>query len=388
MGVHPPAVATPRSVSTARPRAPLVWLLRGDRPGDNQQAEAVAKGLPWPAVDKYVRVRAVFAERKPRVRASLHHLDLAGSDRLAPPWPDLVVTMGRRLSMVALWIRKQHAASGASGRTRIVLVGKPSGRSHEFDLVVASAETPLPPQPHVMPIGLPLLRVDPLAVASEAAAYRDELGTRAEPRTALFIGGPTHPFRFDLDVLSELIDRVLARVEESGGSLAVTTSPRTPAPFHGLLRERLAGRAWLYCFARESGRNPYRALLGTADLIVVTGDSLSMLVEVARLSRPLSIYPLPLDRPRTRTRISRLVARTILPSTGDPSGTRILSPLGYALYRAGLVRYSRDFDALHRLLVERELAAWWSSGFSRGDVAAPDELGPVTRRIEAMLATG
>ena len=60
----------------------------------------------------------------------------------APSWPpgewvngtpDLVITAGRRLSCVALWIKQ---ASG--GRTRIVLIGKPRGGAPEFDLVVAA----------------------------------------------------------------------------------------------------------------------------------------------------------------------------------------------------------------------------------------------------------
>ena len=41
------------------------------------------------------------------------------------------------------------------------------------------------------------------------------------------------------------------------------------------------------------GDNPYHALLGLADRFVVTGDSISMMVEVARLGKPLAIFALP-----------------------------------------------------------------------------------------------
>ena len=42
-----------------------------------------------------------YVDGKPWVRPSLHHIDLARSDALEPPWPDLIITVGRRPSMAA-----------------------------------------------------------------------------------------------------------------------------------------------------------------------------------------------------------------------------------------------------------------------------------------------
>ena len=46
----------------------------------------------------------------------------------------------------------------------------------------------------------------------------------------------------------------------------------------------------------KPAENPYLALLGLADRFVVTSDSVTMMVEVARLGRPLAIFELPLVR--------------------------------------------------------------------------------------------
>ena len=100
----------------------------------------IAPALGWPCERKYVHMRAPYVLGKPRVEPSLHHIDLARSDPLEPPWPDLVITIGRRPSMVALWIAEQ-----SGGRTRLVLLGKPSGMMERFDLVIAGAEAQLPP---------------------------------------------------------------------------------------------------------------------------------------------------------------------------------------------------------------------------------------------------
>ena len=73
-----------------------VWLLLGDKAGDNAQVLALAEALGFACERKVLRPREPFVKGKPRVRASLHHLDPARSDRLEPPWPDLVITIGLR----------------------------------------------------------------------------------------------------------------------------------------------------------------------------------------------------------------------------------------------------------------------------------------------------
>ena len=97
-----------RAVGGAR----RVWLLLGDKPGDNAQVEAVALALGWPCERRTLHW-ARYTARKAAFRATLDHVDRARSDPLEPPWPDLVLTIGRRPSMVALWIEAQ-----SGGRTR------------------------------------------------------------------------------------------------------------------------------------------------------------------------------------------------------------------------------------------------------------------------------
>src|SRR5262249_56918389 len=106
-----PAADDPAASAAERPdgrrQPPLVWLLLADKVGDNAQVRTIADALPWPAVEKHLRVQPQFATAKPAVIPSLHHLDRARCDPLEPPWPDLVITIGRPMSMVALWIQEQ-----------------------------------------------------------------------------------------------------------------------------------------------------------------------------------------------------------------------------------------------------------------------------------------
>lgn len=359
---------------------PRVWLLVGDRPGDNRQVEALADGLAWPAERKYLRVLPDYAASKPKVVSSLHHLDLDHSHPLEPPWPDLVITMGRRLSMAALWIRDR-----SEGRAKLVLVGKPSGRLDDFDLIVASAENPLPRRPNVMPVDLPLLRLDRSLLAAAETEWAPRLAALKQPVTALLVGGPTKPFLFDADDAAQMIERVARSATDAGGSLFVSTSPRTPAAFDEILRRGLPAGSVLHCFTPDSGSNPYLGLLALADTFVVTADSISMLVEVARLGKPLAIYPLRVGKPRIPTRIARRLAGRILSSTADGRAIRALEPLGYALYRAGLIRHARSFGTIHDVLVRDGLAVHFGQGLPTGGREARDELPRVIARIEQLV---
>jgi mitochondrial fission protein ELM1 len=135
----------------------------GDKPGDNAQVEAIEQALPWPCVHKHIQVLEPYMFGKPKVGPTLYHIDRDRSDPLEPPWPDLILTSGRRPANVALWIREQSA-----GHTRIVLVGKPSSRPDDYDLVVYSAENQFPPLPNLQAISLPLMRVDETQIAQAA----------------------------------------------------------------------------------------------------------------------------------------------------------------------------------------------------------------------------
>jgi hypothetical protein len=325
---------------------PRTWLLLGEKAGDNAQVLAIAEALGWPCETRRIAMQERWRLGKPRVRASLAHVDLARSDALEPPWPDLVIAIGRRLSSVALWIQQQ-----SRGAARLVLVGWPRRLARRFDLVVTSAQYRSGRHPNVLQLGLPLMRVDREAVAAAARAWEPRLAALPRPLTALLVGGPTKPVRFDAEVARDLARRAAA--QRDGGTLYATTSRRTPAAVVEALAESLPPGSQLFRWRPDAADNPYLALLGTADRFVVTSDSITMLVEVARLGRPLAVFALPPAPGRFWRRIAS----------------------------------RRDLDAIPALLVERGLAVRLGEPFRAVAEAAPDELARVAERIRALFAT-
>jgi uncharacterized protein len=367
------AVRSSAELSAPHRTAPgRVWLLLGDKPGDNAQVEAVVEALGWRCEHKLLHWRAPYATRKPRFRVTLDHLDRSLSAPLEPPWPDLILTIGRRPSMVALWIKQQSA-----GRSRIVLFGKPSGLMTRFDLVVAGAEVQLPALPNVLPIRLPLMRARGEAIAEAVALWQPRLTALPRPLIGLLVGGPTVPFVFDRRVSAQL-GRLAAEIGAAGGTPYVTTSRRTPRALVEHLRTQLPERARMFQWTPETTDNPYLALLDLADGFVVTGDSVSMLAEVVRARKPLAILELPLGRFGAIDQIRRGLLRQLFHG-GGPRGLLAVAT------RAGLLGATRDFQAFHRMLFDAGLAVRAGEPLVQPIGAVPDDLPAVVARIRGLI---
>lgn len=360
-----PAAPMPRSAS------PRIWLVLGDKLGDNAQVEAIAEALGLPCERKKLRFKPRYQHAKPSFKASLYHVDEAASDRLEPPWPELILTVGRRPSMAALWARRQ-----SGGRARLVLIGRPKRHAEEFDLIISTPQYLIPDRANVVRLSLPLMRADPAAIQAEVARWKDRLGTLPRPLTGVLVGGPTKPFQLNAEVARDLVARVAETLGREG-TLFISTSRRTPPEVVDALESVLPENAELFRWQAERRDNPYLALLGLADRCVVTGDSTSMMVEALRAGQPLVIYPLPTgDRG-----LHRLITTALGPSKAGAPTTLISE----GIYRLGLVGYGRDLTALHGDLIRRGLAVPIGELPPKAPAEIPDDLGKVIERIRALL---
>jgi uncharacterized protein len=364
------------SDSAGSGRTPTVWLLLSDKTGDNAQLQVIADALPWTSEPKQIWVRPEFADAKPRVAASVHHVDLARSDPLQAPWPDLVITIGRRMSMVALWIKEQ-----SQGHTKIALIGPPKRMLHRFDLAVASVQYRLSARPNLLRINFPLQRIDMAAIHAEAAAWRGEFKSLRRPLIAVMVGGRTKAVRFDEAVARQLAAGIAELAAREKGTLIVTTSRRTPDAVIAVLERMLPPGSILHRWTPGGARNPYRALLGLADRFVVTSDSVSMLMEIGRLGKKLAIYPLPLSSILGSGALGGAVQR-VLPKSVARRLRRTISDLAD---RLGAVGHDRDLTAIHRLMVKEGHAVWFGDAFPPVNRPLPDELSAVVSRVVALM---
>ena len=349
---------------------PRIWLLTGAKHGDNAQAERLMEATGLAFERRNIVLRPGFDLAKPRIEASLHHIDLEKSDPLTPPWPDLVLTIGRRLAMVALWIKEQ-----SQGRTRIALIGTPKGDSGTADLFIVPYQYRAADAPNIFRIGLPLVGIDPQRVAAEAERWRDTFAPLPRPLTVLLCGGSISSHAFD----PRTAYAVLATVERmrDGGSLQITTSRRTPPETVAAIEKALPTGAQLYRWDKLGGGNPYVGLLAHGDRFVVTGDSISMAVEVARLGKPLAIAPLRLANRTVSQGLRRL-------GLSDDLAYWTAAQAQGLLGRLGADATSRDFTLLHDLMYEKGWAVPLGQPFVTPAAPPADDTALAAARLRAL----
>jgi hypothetical protein len=168
-----------------------------------------------------------------------------------------------------------------------------------------------------------------------------------------------------------------AFAQRLGGSLTCVTSRRSGSTVEAALA-RGAPSAKLHCWRRDQKDNPYLGYLARADILIVTGESESMLAEAADAGKPLYIYPIPAKPAGWRARAAGAVlARS---RRGGAAGA-----FCEALIQRGLVVPPRDLDLMHRGMVTAGAALIFGDGNARPAAAPAARYDALVARVRRLL---
>ena len=373
---------------------PIVWVLTSHKPGHTTQARGLADALGWPYTIKTLHFRGPTGLYKYLLgtdRATRRGLDISQSDVLGPPWPDLVIVAGWRPGRVARWI--QHESHG---RTHLVLLGRIGSRPvAPTDISVVCEHFRLPPHPRRIETGAPVTQVNPERLETAADTWRDQVEAAPRPWIMLLVGGATARHELTPDQADRLGADVRAFAKRLHGTVFATTSRRTGHAAAEALAARLGPRHSVYGWRPDRADNPYLGYLALADLLIVTGESESMLAEAVATEKPVYIYPLA-ERSagvleRAKDWILMRAQSQQRNKRGRPRPQRGLAYVCGRLIERGIVQPRRDLNALHTALIERGSAAFFpDAGVSNNPLElrprpALRELDRVTEQVRGLL---
>jgi len=264
------------------------WVVTDGKAGMESQCVGLAEALGLSAVVKRVVLRAPWRQLSPYLRLGHAHAFAAKGDTLAPPWPDLLIASGRLSIAASLFVREQ--SRGSEHRTITVQVQDPVISPSNFDLVIAPQHDRLTGRNVISTLGA-LHRITPTKLAEHAEKLAARLQGMPRPYLGVLLGGSNGAYRFGEHEMAALAASLVSVAKTTGGSLLITPSRRTGESNMKVL-ESVLGDTPAYIWNGE-GENPYFGILGLADQIVVTGDSINMVSEAVATGKPVHVFALP-----------------------------------------------------------------------------------------------
>jgi len=260
------------------------WAVSDGKAGMENQCVGLAQALGFDPVIKRIALRQPWDTLTPFLRVGLSRAFTKNSSPLTPPWPDLLITTGRRSLAASLYVKK-----ASQGRTKTVQIQDPVIHPRHFDLVIVPQHDALRGDNVLVTQGsIHNITAEKLAIA--AAAWQSRVAHLPPPYVAVLIGGANAVYTFDAEAMKRVSDHLVAMAKQTGVSLLVTPSRRTGAENEKILREKLAGVPSLVWDGQ--GDNPYHGFLGLASNIIVTADSVNMVCEAASTGKSVQIIPL------------------------------------------------------------------------------------------------
>ena len=269
-----------------KPTYKTCWVITEGKAGMISQALGIAEAIDF---QKIVTKRvcynlpwslfpANFGLNSPRFLSK-------SSDSILPPWPDVLITCGRQALGVSLYIKEQ-----SKGKTFTICTQDPRINLKYFDLVI--------PMEHdnVSGSNVIISKLTPHKVTQKKLDEGKKLHKglflkKKKPYLVVLLGGSSNRYKMKSAACLDVIIKLESILANSNGSLFITPSRRTPAQLIKMIGDTF-GNNDRVVIIDHTKNNPYFGLLGMADCIFVTDDSVSMISEACSTGKKIYILPL------------------------------------------------------------------------------------------------
>lgn len=266
------------------------WVITDGAAGNQRQALALADMLGMPVRHLQLEPGAPWSWLAPRLTLGAR-LALSPTQRrhYAPPWPALAIGCGRSAALYTRLLRRL-----SRGACYTVQILDPRVNPAHWDTVISPQHDQLSGRNVIRPLG----SLNPIDEAwlQDGREADPAFAALPRPRVGVLLGGPRKGVPFNENTIDQLVNALHARRRQEGGSLLVMASRRTPAALVERVRQGLGDVPGLVWAGHDDGSNPYPGVLGWADRLVVTPDSVNMLSEACAVGCPvhtLVTAPLP-----------------------------------------------------------------------------------------------
>ena len=288
-------------MSKALQQGNKVWLILDDRPGHKTQLFGVGEELKkegfevfekqivftkWAKIPNFLKPSYLFGLEK-NSRSTLE-AQLTAENAPANA-PAIIIGAGRKTAPIVYWLKRRAKKINPSLRVISVQLMDPKFRNSSYDLlVIPEHDNPLKRKNIYSVVTMPMA-INEVLLKQEAEKWAKSLEKAIHPVIAIIVGGDTKEHKFTPSKAKRLVAYTNKLVHKFKGSIIVTNSRRTSKELTEYLNKNLH-RVLVRYDVNTSKDNPYYAFLNIADIIIVTGDSASMVSEACFFGKPVFIY--------------------------------------------------------------------------------------------------
>jgi len=224
----------------------VVWGITPGNAGMQAQVRALAGALGETPVMKNVDIRKSFAWIPNVVAAPFRRFIVpyfidAKSDAPTLPYPDIIISCGRRGALVAMGLR--HAMP----MTKFIHIQDPQVSSRYFDLVIAMEHDKIT-GPNVIKTRYALHSITPDVLRVAAEKFAPRFAGYAKPLVAVLLGGSTNKYQFGKEAMAQVIMQLQQLLQRMEGTLLITPSRRTGEENVAMLRGAFAENPRVYVY--------------------------------------------------------------------------------------------------------------------------------------------
>lgn len=264
--------------------SPKIWVLVDSRIGNANQALALASKL-----NKDYQIKTItynqFA-KFPNALLAFKPIHITRSilkNLVAEELPDIIISSGRRTAPLAVYLKKI-----SKNKAKLVQIMRPNLNPKNFDLIILPQHDNYQNKlPNVVRILGALNNVQDRMNEAQMLLYNYYPDLKSF--IAVLIGGSNKKAAFTAQNGKSLIDSLKILYEHHSLPLFITFSRRTPKQIKTMFKEEFLWPHIIYD-PEENLPNPYPGIIGKADYIITTADSISMCSEAASTGNPIYVF--------------------------------------------------------------------------------------------------
>ncbi|PPR17000.1 MAG: hypothetical protein CFH33_00152 [Alphaproteobacteria bacterium MarineAlpha9_Bin3] len=263
-----------------------IWLLLDDRAGNCSQVLGIEKALNLKCSKKKIQYNSLSKLPNIFLQNSIRHIKFSDRKQFKAPWPKIIIGCGRKSAPIGLWIKKQ-----SNNYSKYIQIMWPSYPYKNIDLIFTPLHDEIKNKDNVIEIQTSPNIINKKFTFESYNKWNNKFGSLIAPKISVIIGGDTKKHKLKINHIRDLFKNI-NNILNDKGSIMISSSRRTSKESLIQIKKEIKKLKFktILWNVNDNTPNPYHGFLAHGDLVIVTGDSVSICSEVCSTGKPLLIF--------------------------------------------------------------------------------------------------